>query len=275
MTKDILLVIDNSTLADPMILASVAMAERLACDLTIEILSPSPVLIPALSPLTTMYSPESELARDEAARVETVSAMVASSPAHARVVGLHDDMSLLARRSGQAGPIADLIVIGDADLWDTPWLRRRTIETIIMGGGTPLLILSGATSLAPIHHAAIGWKDTAEARRAVHDLVALVEPGARIAVVGIEPDDTGIAEFHYSARDVVRHLHRHGFEAEAHALLDNGRSDAEALEGFALRQGAELLAIGAFGHSRLREVVFGGVTRMLIERPRLPLLLAR
>lgn len=215
------------------------------------------------------------MVRVEAERVKTVSAMTASANAQVRVVGLHDDLAGLARRAGRAGPIADLIVIGDADLWDTPWLRRHTVEATIMGGGSPLMILSGATSSAPIRQAAIGWKDTPEARRAVHDLVALIEPGAKVAVVGIARDDAEMAEFRESANEVVRHLHRHGFEAEAHGLLDNGRSDAEALEGFALRHGAQLLAIGAFGHSRLREVVFGGVTRSLIERPRLPLLLAR
>ena len=274
MIKDILLVTDNTALSDPIILAAVAMAERLTCDLTIDILTPDPVLFPAISPFTTMDLPKADMGLDEAARVKAILAMAVSSSAHVRVVGLHDSPSGLARRAGKSGPIADLIVMGDADVWDTLWLRRRTIETTIMGAGTPLLILGGAASFAPIHHAVLGWKDTAEARRAVHDLVALAEPGARIAVVGIAPDETGIAQDRDSAQDVVRHLRRHGFDAEAHALLDNGRSDAEALEGFALRQGAQVLAIGAFGHSRLHEVVFGGVTRSLIERPRLPLLLS-
>ncbi|CAN5340875.1 hypothetical protein BH10PSE15_BH10PSE15_08720 [soil metagenome] len=91
----------------------------------------------------------------------------------------------------------------------------------------------------------------------------------------VATDETGIAEYRDSAREVVRHLHGHGFEAEAHALLENGRSDADTLEGFSLCQGAELLGIVAFGHSHLREVAFGRVTRLLIQRPRLPLSLAR
>lgn len=222
-----------------------------------------------------MYVPEEELAGDEAARVKAVSAMVTTSVASVRVLVLHGDTFGLAHRAGKAGPIADLILLGDIFLWESPWLRQRAAETIIMGGGTPLLVLSGATQLSPVRHAAIGWKDTPEARRAIHDLIAVIEPDAKVSVISIARDDAEEAALSESAAEVVRHLDAHGFEAAAHVLPDNGQSDADALEGFALRHGAELLAIGAFGHSRLREVMFGGVTRALIAQPRLPVLLSR
>jgi nucleotide-binding universal stress UspA family protein len=275
MIKDILLVIDDSVRADPIIHAAAALAERLAATLTIEILSAGPILIPTLAPMTEMYIPAAELARDQAVRVEAVSAMVAAATASIRVVGLHDDLFMLADRTGKAGPIADLILIGDADLWAVAWLRARIAETVVMASGTPLIILSGATSLAPVHHAMIGWKDTSEARRALHDLIAVITPHAKIDVVGVGRNEGALPAILESTDEVVRHLRAHGFDAAAHAIPANGQSDAEALQGFALRQGAELLAVGAFGHSRLREIVFGGVTRALIEHPRLPVLLSR
>lgn len=275
MIKDILLVIDDSVRADPIIHAACALVERLAATLTIEILSSGPILIPTLAPMTEMYIPAAELARDHAVRIEAVSAMVATSAASVRVLGLHDDLFMLADRTGKGGPIADLILIGDADLWEIAWLRKRTAETVVMGGGTPLIILSGATSLAPVQHAMIGWKDTGEARRAVHDLIAVIMPHAKVEVVGVGHDAGDMPAILEGMTEIVRHLRAHGYDATPHAVPANGQSDAEALQGFALRQGAELLAIGAFGHSRLREVVFGGVTRALIEHPRLPVLLSR
>lgn len=275
MIKDILLVIDDSVRADPIIHAACALAQRLAATLTIEILSAGPVLIPTLAPMTEMYVPLPELARDQAVRVEAVKAMVATANTEIRVVGLHDDLFMLAERTGKAGPIADLILIGDTDLWQVGWLRARVAETVVMGSGTPLIVLSGETSLAPVHHAMIGWKDTREARRVLHDLVTVITPHAKVDVVGVGHDEAALPAIRETMNEAVRHLLAHGFDAAAHAIPANGQSDADALQGYALRQGAKLLAIGAFGHSRLREVVFGGVTRMLIESPRLPVLLSR
>jgi hypothetical protein len=63
MIKDILLIIDNAIRAEPIIHAALAMAERQAADLTIEILTAGPLFFPAMAPLTAMYVPESELAR--------------------------------------------------------------------------------------------------------------------------------------------------------------------------------------------------------------------
>jgi nucleotide-binding universal stress UspA family protein len=275
MVKDILLVVENSAHANPIIRAAVAMAERMAADLTIEVLTASPLLIPALAPMTTMYVPDWAMAQDEAERFRKISDMVASSPAVIRVLGLRDDVAGLARRAGRAGPIADLVVMGGADHWETHWLRRNVSETIVMGAGGPLLILASAAPLPRIQNAVLGWKDCPEARRAAHDLVMLTEPHAKVSVVtvGQNADESGADP--ESAAEVVRHLVRHGLRAEHKQLAGDELSDAETLEAFALEDGADLLAIGAFGHSRLREVVLGGVTRSLLDKTRLPILLSR
>lgn len=182
--------------------------------------------------MTTMYVPDWSMAEDEADRIKAISASVAGSSAVIRVLGLRDDAMSLARRAGRAGPVADLVVMGGEADWETQWLRRRASETIVMGGGTPLLILTGATALPPVHKAVLGWKDSAEARRAVHDLVALTEPGAKLSVLTVGPrSDRGDDE---SADEVVRHLIQHGLRAERKWLSDTELSDHEALEAFAL-----------------------------------------
>ncbi|CAN5405867.1 hypothetical protein BH10PSE14_BH10PSE14_02050 [soil metagenome] len=275
MIKDILLIIDNAIRAEPIIHTALAMAERQAADLTIEILTAGPLFSPALAPLTAMYVPESELAREETARIEAVAETVSRSFCVARVLGVHDDMFGLARRAGKAGPIADIVIMGDTALWETEWLRKHAAKTVIMGGGTPLVIGNAHAPLAAARHAAIGWKDSPEARRAVHDLIPLVEPGGKISVIAVAQDQAEIEATADSVAEVVRHFTRQGFKAQAHQILAGVESDALALEAFALRQGAELLALGAFGHLRLRDVILGGVTHAMIERPRLPLLLTR
>lgn len=273
MIKDILLVIDTSERADPVIQQAAAMAERRCANLTIEILSPNPLLVPASAPFTTMYVPEHALAEDHAARMAAVSVQLSASSAAIRVFGLHDDIGSLARRVGQAGPIADLVLMGCEASWEATWLRRRAAETILLGGGTPLLLLVEDRPLPPVQHAVIGWKDTPEARRAAHDLLMLMEQGGRVSVVSVS--EHGAVAARHATDEIVRYIERHGFIAEAHHLAGEALIDCEVLERFALDTKADLLATGAFGHSRLREVVFGGVTASLLDRPWLPTMLSR
>lgn len=275
MVKDLLLIVENSAHANPIIRTAVKMAERMAADLTIEVLTPSPVLIPALAPMTTMYVPDWAMGEDQAMRITQISDMVAGSAATIRVLGLHDEIFALARRTGRAGPVADLVLIGGEDLWETQWLRRHASETIVMGAGSPLLVLARGDELPPVQNAVIGWKDSPEARRAVHDLVTLAQPDAKVTVVtvgGFADEAQVTAE---GAAEVVRHLIRHGLRADWKQLGSDELSDVETLEAFALENGADLLTIGAFAHSRLREVMFGGVTRTLLNKARLPVLFSR
>lgn len=275
MVKDILLIVENSAHANPIIRAAVKMAERAAADLTIEVLTARPLLAPALAPLTTMYVPEWAMAEDEADRFKKISDMVANTPSVIRVLGLRGDVAGLARRAGHAGPIADLVLMGGADHWATDWLRRNASEAIVMGAGAPLLILAGGDALPPIQNAVIGWKESREARRAVHDLMMLTEPRARVSVVTVGPIADEAGTNLESAAEVVRHLVRHGLRAEHKHLDGDELSDAETLEVFALEDSADILAIGAFSHSGLKEVLLGGVTRALFDKPRLPILFGR
>lgn len=275
MVKDILLVVENSAHANPLIRFAVKIAERMAADLTIEILTPNPVLIPALASMTAMYIPEWTMDEEQAARIKKVSTMVAGSTASIRVLGLHDDIRALVRRAGRAGPIADMVIVGGEALWETQWLRLHVTETIVMGTGAPVLILPKGKEFTPVQNAVLGWKDGPEARRALSDLVMLAEPAANVTVVtigGYGDEEKLTAQ---SGADVVRHLVRHGLRAEWIQLRGNVRPDAETLEDFALKKDTDLLAIGAFGHSRVRDIVFGGVTRSLLNKSRLPILLSR
>jgi len=275
MIKDILLVVENSALANSTIRAAVKIAERRGADLTIEVLTPTPLLVPSLAPMTTMYVPDWSLAADEAERIKKIYEMVGGSSSVVRVLGLRDDVFALAHRAGRLGPIADLVLMGGESHWETEWLRRGASETVVMGSGGPLLILAMDGILPPIHNAVFGWKDSPEARRTVHDLTRLAEPGAKISVVtvGAEYDEPSVIS--EGANEVVRHFVRHGFQAEWKHLTNGDLTDAEVLEEHALAGKADVLAIGAFAHSWLKEKVFGGVTRTLLDKPRLPILASR
>lgn len=275
MTQDMLLLIDNSKSAEPMVRAAIDLAERYQAKLSIQVLSVGPLGIPALAPLTTMYLSDHEMAYDEKLRVEDIRAMTADSPCVVRVDGLHDDLPLLTRRVGRASHVADLMVIGWKDHWELEWLRHHAAAAVILGAGTPLLSLRRSRALPPVHHAVLGWKETAEARRAIHDLSVIMEAGGRISIVSVGCDEVETMVMADGAAEVVRHLESKGFSAEAHQISETGRGAAAALVDFTENHRAQLLAIGAFSHSRLHEIALGSVTRTLLAESSVPVLFCR
>lgn len=270
MIQDILAVVDNAEAAGPFLKEVVAFADTRKALVEIAALTPSPYVADEILPVGGMYVPDEVLAKEAEKKVAAVDALVGAAPAVAKLFGLHDDIGWLAGDLRRSRQIADLIVIGAEAHWETSWLRRRVIETSILASGTPTLILPSGRGLGAVRHAVLGWKPSPEANRAVHDLVGIAEARARIDIVIVDQDagkDAG--------DEVSRHLFRHGLRPELHRLDSDGLDDASVLHGFALRSRADLLAIGGFGHSRLREIVLGGVTRDLIADAEVPVMLSR
>ena len=134
----------------------------------------------------------------------------------------------------------------------------------ILGAGRPFLVVPAAVKTLTADHVVVGWKDTREARRAIQDALPFLHEAKRATIVEIcEKDQMETA--HLRVADVVSYLAGHRIKAEARVetqLL--GSSGADQIIGLALDDGADLLVIGAYGHSRLNEWVFGGMTRDLL-----------
>ena len=157
---------------------------------------------------------------------------------------------------------ADLVLTGVAtgDFLNA----SRAVDTgeLIMQAGRPVLIVPTGASTLKLDHALIGWKDTRETRRAVSDALPLLKHASRVSVVEIAPEEDLPAARQHVA-DVVAWLGRHAIEAEGSAQLSTG-DDATALYAIGQDQGVDVVVAGAYGHSRLREWVLGGVTRDLL-----------
>jgi nucleotide-binding universal stress UspA family protein len=272
MLKNILAIVETPDRAAPIIDAAAALAHAHDAHLEIAVLTPAPVISAALVPLGGIYIPEAEGERDSQNDVAAVERLAKGAPCPVNVFGFHDDVAWLTGDVRQSQQIADLIVIGTADAWSLPWLRRRVAETLILSSGTPLLILPPDRRVTRVRHAVLGWKPGPEAVRAVHDLVRLLEPQARVDIVVVSEASKTADE--QVGSEVKRHLARHGFVPELHQVQDREHCEADALQQFAIEARADLLAIGGFGHSRIREVMLGGVTRDIIDDARIPVLLA-
>jgi nucleotide-binding universal stress UspA family protein len=157
---------------------------------------------------------------------------------------------------------ADLIVTGVAagDLFDSS--RAVSTGDLIMQAGRPVLTVPTAATTLKLDHVLIGWKDTREARRAACDALPLLEQASAVSVVEIA-GESDLDAAHRHVADVVNWLQRHHIEAQGSAQLSTG-DDATALYALGQDEGVDVIVAGAYGHSRLREWVLGGVTRDLL-----------
>jgi nucleotide-binding universal stress UspA family protein len=168
-----------------------------------------------------------------------------------------DPTKLLAYHSRAA----DLLV-ASANNGIASGLRTVSPGELILSAGRPVLFPNERHEPVAATNILVSWKDTREARRAVVDAMPFLTAGQEVLVATIEDDDKHRA--HESVAEVVRFLVRHGVKARSKVVEASDREAPEALLNEAKKIGADLIVSGGYGHSRLREWVFGGVTRSLL-----------
>ena len=269
MIKTVLAIVEGPAHA-AFIEAVVAIADYRGAHIIVDVLTTAPLASPKLAPLGTLYALHGEMRELVESHVDGVRALLPPDR-HAEVRSQFDDVAWIPSDLRANAPLADLVVVGPPADWVIDSLRRRAIETLLLSSGTPLLLLPSGRTLRAVKHAVLGWKPGTPASRVLHELIHIAATGARIDVVAVKH---GLGDQPEAAIEpVVALLDRHGFQVTGH-VLDKGESPQEALPAFALDNGADVLAVGGFAHSRVREIVLGGVTRSLIDDPRLPMLMA-
>ena len=150
--------------------------------------------------------------------------------------------------------------------------RRYADPTdLVMESGLPVLLVPpGQNSIQP-GTVVIGWKDGRETRRAISAAMPMLEAADRVVVVQI-CEDGAEAPAEAELEDVVGRLERHGVVAQWQSFPKMGVEADEDLLQVAESWAADLLVLGAYGHSRLREWAFGGVTRGLMAQSAKPIL---
>ncbi|HLH51863.1 MAG TPA: universal stress protein [Roseiarcus sp.] len=160
----------------------------------------------------------------------------------------------------------DLVVVGHPHMHGT---RRNVAGQLIMASGRPILIAPPVAKAEVGAAVMVGWKETPEAARALSAAMPILKYARRVILASVEDGAPPAA-----ARDLAGQLAWHGIRAETRLVPADGRSVAERLLAAALTARADLLVAGAYGHSRIRELIFGGVTEALLDGADLPILLA-
>ena len=170
----------------------------------------------------------------------------------------------------------DLTVLGQPDPEHLPPpSARHMVEEALLAAGRPLLVIPYAGTFPTIGRTVvIAWTETREAARAASDALALIDPAAAVTVLSITRGSVGTASAVPGA-EIAAHLARHGLAVTAaRSVTDASLSEADALLGYVADLGADLLVMGGYGHSRVRELALGGVTRGVLRHMTLPVLIS-
>jgi nucleotide-binding universal stress UspA family protein len=159
----------------------------------------------------------------------------------------------------------DIIVTGedDRDALADPFTQINPGD-LLMQAGRPLLVVPDASNWLDLRRVLIAWKDTPESRRAVTDALPILREAKDVIVAEIVEDDADRPLALSGIRDLVAWLSRHGVLASQRVPDECGNAAAQ-LDKIASEVGAGLIIAGAYGHSRLREWVLGGVTKRLLH----------
>lgn len=169
---------------------------------------------------------------------------------------------------------ADLAIIGQSNP-DRPETAvfNEIIEEVLFNSGRPVLMVPYAGTFEAIgRRVLIGWKSTAESARALNDAIPLMRGAEQITIMTSDPANGDGDE---PVADIALHLARHGLNVLATHTISDGLRGDDILLNQASDIGADLLVMGAYGHSRLRERMLGGVTRGILQSATVPVLLSR
>jgi nucleotide-binding universal stress UspA family protein len=175
----------------------------------------------------------------------------------------------------QQARAADIIIVGEGgrDALGDPFMQADPGD-LLMQTGRPLLVVPETSNWLDMRNVLIAWKDAPEARRAVVDALPMLRKAKDVIVANIVEDEVDRPAALSGVKDVGAWLSRHGVLASAQVPDECGHAAAQ-LGRIAAEVGAGLVVAGAYGHSRLREWVFGGVTKELINPSKRCSLLSR
>lgn len=166
------------------------------------------------------------------------------------------------------GRLADLIVVGTAAENDLPG-TAMILEAALFRSGRPVMLASRPLRREAGRNIAILWDGGPQAARAVGDAMPLLSRAQSVAIFSSGEIKKGPDAF-----QLAGHLQWRGIETTARQVSGGRTETGDALAAEALDWGCDLLVMGAFGHSRMREFVLGGVTRFILQNARVPVLMA-
>jgi nucleotide-binding universal stress UspA family protein len=173
------------------------------------------------------------------------------------------------------GRVCDMMVVGQLNRTEGDSAAVGFPDRVILSLGRPVLVVPYAGHYPTVGtRIMIAWDGGRQAARAVNDALPFLKAAKTVNIMIVNPhqhEKFGPVD----GEDLRLHLERHGIEATASTAVANGISAGDTLLSRAADMGIDLMVMGAYGHSRWRELVLGGVTRHMLEHMTVPVLMGR
>lgn len=196
----------------------------------------------------------------------------AAEEAFQRCVARH---AVAAQWRSMAGGVAD-VMIAYARYTDLAIVGQAheggediAADTALRAGGPVLVVPHAGSSSADASHVLIAWDASREAARALHDALPLLRAAGRVTLLSIGP-----AEKMPPGGDIAEHLAAHGVEVKSEQDDDGERDPGSCLMAHTAELGCDLIVMGAYGHSRLRQRVLGGTSSYVLKHMTVPVLMS-
>ncbi|MBB5221771.1 nucleotide-binding universal stress UspA family protein [Amaricoccus macauensis] len=252
---------------------AVAICERAGAHLALLVIGVAPP--PPASPYgvvsNDIWAGEIRDGQTEAqARAEALEARFAGSPVSVGVEAQYIDRGTIATLAARFARYADLTLVPPNCDVQSPVLDGALFES-----GRPVLLLpTSETDFPTPKTVMIAWNASVQASKAVRSAIAVMQTAEKVHAVLIDPVPSFDGHGPEPGADLATYLGRHGITTEVHRLPKEGKDTGEMLRRVATDLGADLVVMGGYGHSRLRERIFGGATTSMVKTPSVAVLMA-
>lgn len=188
---------------------------------------------------------------------------------------IYDDRFIIESNIGIRAIYADAVVMGAGVRSDNE-LRKAAVNAAAFDAGTPLILMPSVrpTSLKP-RNVLLAWNSRPQAASAAKAAAGMLAGADAVHLVIIDPDASYFANGGVPGADMAAFLSRHGAKVFIEQLASGERATQDVIRRHAMELGCDMIVMGAYGHSRLRERVFGGVTASILEDCDVPVFLVR
>lgn len=165
----------------------------------------------------------------------------------------------------------DLLLIGQFSV-PTEKERRVRAEDLVLRAGKPVVVVPNGYRVRPFtDYAVVAWDGSRAAARALADAMQILETKTRLDVVTVRAGGKAGRDAAPASNDIIRHLERHGVDAQRVTLTAHRGEEGEAILEHCRSNDPDLLVMGGYGHTRLREELLGGVTRHVMRNMAVPI----